>query len=188
MKMQKVLALCKQRKQAMIFELNDVQWVNTGAGYYKLENMPLIKNENEYCTLAGIERDKALVRMGEAPTLIEFNDYTADDAMARELEVELCIEDSKLHGFQTNEDVIVVQGEYLSMFNGNDLVFQLRKIETLTGKTIRYISVLEGFVLKACILETRLRPSPAIESVVGDAKTLYEELKKQIGERERGME
>lgn len=184
MKMQKVLSLCKKQKQAMIFDLNGDQWVNTGAGYYKLEGMPIIANENEFCTLAGIDRDKALVQMGGAPALIEFNDYTADDATAREMEAKLCIGDSKLHGFQTNEDVIVVQGEYLSMFNGNDLVFQLRKIETLTGKTMRYICALEGFMLKACIFETRLRSNSYIESVVGDVKTLYEELKEQIEEGE----
>lgn len=168
----------------MIFDLNGDQWVNTGMGYYRLESMPVIRNENEFCALAGMDRDKVLVQMCNAPELIEFNDYTADDATAREMEAKLCIEDSNLHGFQTDEDVIVVQGEYLSMFNGNNLFFRLRKIETPTGKTMRYICVLEGFILKACIFETRLQPSSAIESVVGDVKTLYEELKEQTGETE----
>lgn len=70
--------------------------------------------------------------------------------------------------------------EYLSMFSGNDLVFQLRKIETLTGKIARYICVMEGFVLKACILETKFTSNRYEESAIEDIKALYEELKEQI--------
>lgn len=180
MKMQKVLALCKKRKQAMIFELNGEQWVNTGVAYYKLDGMPMVEKKSEFCALAGMDPEKTVVQMGEAPTLIEFDDYTADDATAREMGVDFCLGDSRLHGFQTDEDVITVMGEYLSMFSGNDLIFQLRKIETLTGKIARYICVLEGFVLKACIFETKFTSNPYEENAIEDIKALYEELKEQI--------
>lgn len=180
MKMQKVLALCKKRKQATIFELNGDQWVHTGMACYRLDGMPTIEKENEFCTLAGMDLDKSVVRIGEAPTLFEFDDYTADDATAREMDVDFCLGDSRLHGFQTEEDVIAVLSDYLSMFSGNDLIFQLRKIETLTGKTARYICVLEGFVLKACVFETKFTSNPYEENAIEDIKALYEELKEQI--------
>lgn len=180
MKIQKVLALCKKRRQATIFELNGEQWVHTGGAYYKLDGMPMIDKESEFCALAGIDPDKSAVQMDEAPALIEFDDYTAAAATAREMEVDFCLGDSRLHGFQTEEDVIAVLSDYLSMFSDNDLVFQLRKIETLTGKIARYICVLEGFILKACIFETKFTSNPYEENAVEDIKALYEELKEQI--------
>lgn len=180
MKMQKVLALCKKRKQATIFELNGDQWVHTGMAYYKLDGMPMIDKESEFCALAGMDPEKTVVQMDEAPALIEFDDYTAADAPSREMEVDFCLGDSRLHGFQTDEDVIAVLGEYLSMFGSYDLTFQLRKIETLTGKIARYICVMEGFVLKACILETKFTSNRYEESAIEDIKALYEELKEQI--------
>lgn len=129
---------------------------------------------------SGLERRCSAVQMDEAPALIEFDDYTADDATAREMKVDFCLGDSRLHGFQTEEDVIAVLSDYLSMFSGNDLVFQLRKIETLTGKIARYICVLEGFILKACIFETKFTSNPCEENAIEDIKALYEELKGQI--------
>lgn len=180
MKMQKVLALCKKRKQATIFELNGDQWVHTGMACYRLDGMPTIEKENEFCTLAGMDPDKSVVQIGEAPTLFKFDDYPAHDATAWEMKADFCLGNDRLHGFRTEEDVMAVLGEYLSMFSGNDLVFRLRKIETSTGETVRYIRVLEGFVLKACILEIRFTSNPYEENAIEDMKALYEELKEQI--------
>lgn len=178
--MQKVFALCKKRKQATIFELNGDQWVHTGMACYRLDGMPMIEKESEFCALTGMDPDKSVVRIGEAPTLFKFDDYTAYHATAWEMEVDFCLGDDRLHGFQTEEDVMTVLGEYLSVFSGNDLVFQLRKTETLTGETVRYICVLEGFVLKACILEIRFTSNPYEKNAIEDMKALYEELKEQI--------
>lgn len=180
MKMQKVLALCKKRKNATIITVENEQWVGVGAAYYKLDGMPRVETENEFRTLAGMNQDTNVVMVEEHPSFVDFGDYNAQNESVRWMNAAVYLDDRKYCGFATESDVVVVAEEYMQMFNGDDLQFEMRESKMMTGDTIWYVCVLEGMILMGCIFEAKF--STNVTTDAEDLRRILKAIVSQTGD------
>ncbi len=178
--MQKVLALCKKRKNATICTVENEQWVGVGAAYYKLEGMPRVETENEFRTLAGMGQDTNVVMAEECPDFVDFGDYNAQNESVRWMDAAVCLDDRKYCGFAAESGVVVVAEEYMQMFGGDDLQVEVRESKMMTGDTIRYVCVLEGMILMGCIFEAKF--SANVTTDVGDLQRILKAIVSQTGD------
>lgn len=76
--------------------------------------------------------------------------------------------------------MVVVAEEYMQMFGGDDLQFEVRESRVMTGDTIRYVCVLEGMILMGCIFEAKF--SANVTTDVGDLQRILKAIVSQTGD------
>lgn len=152
MKIKKLAAMCAQSKSIYVYQFRGfngclVQWVGTGFGLYKIENLPKLDKDSIF-TIFDIPPDKQInyvVNIQKIrPTAICVED--ADDTEQEIARLPITI--NGLNAFKTSEGVTFMRGELTAPID--DETIQLCARRDAAGHL--YFAAKAGFMLRAVIM------------------------------------
>lgn len=162
MKIRKIIDICKQNKNIIIFHAGREQWISDGIAIFPMFNLPRF-DENSLCKTYDItEKQKSNIRFrceNTLPAEIDFSDHSESEQLIVRGELSLNDAGRSLTPYRTSQGILFMDGKYmLPLSDIEDGMLNIYERQMKNGQiyfAIKSVFLLVGIVIPIDVVNDR---------------------------------